>query len=344
MPTRRNVIGRILWPEKPSLFIIIGGAAGMVGDLANFFGDMVSPYYMVALFGVIAAIAMSMCLQRAFMVNADNKADVDAVVSCRACDAMRFGLFAFAAFILLVIVGQGQSATAVIGEKLGLIQKDVSEIKQDVGEIKQNVTSIAEVAQSGQIFSNPKSAEEFFANAWIYTNMRRDTASAYAAMQQMYSKFAPNKLDAAEMFFNSARGVKSRTELAAEAEALGKSIKDATLLVVAARNAPTAEEADRLYAEAANIDADQPFAYWDMQNPHSGITRASAGGSTERMIEALQKQVDGQKKFIEKISAKPVGYYFFLPQYQGDFEMIARQSLSGLEANLETLKGLRKPQ
>ncbi len=30
----------------------------------------------------------------------------------------------------------------------------------------------------------------------------------------------------------------------------------------------------------------------------------------------------------------------FLPQYQGDHETIARQTLSGLKANLETLEGL----
>src|SRR3546814_16747773 len=47
----------------------------------------------------------------AFMVNEGDPAAVEEVVQCAPCDAFRFGLFATAASVLLMLIGQGRSAT-----------------------------------------------------------------------------------------------------------------------------------------------------------------------------------------------------------------------------------------
>ncbi len=120
--TRIGIVRRIIWPAKASLFALIGGAVGLFGDLVNFFAEFLSANVLVIIFAVITAVAALLCFQRAFMVNAADDKAVDEVVQCAACDGFRFGLFATAAFILLMLVGQGQSATEAVGLQLGLIK------------------------------------------------------------------------------------------------------------------------------------------------------------------------------------------------------------------------------
>src|SRR3546814_8514235 len=69
------------------------------------------------------------------MVNEGDPAAVEEVVQCAPCDAFRFGLFATAAFVLLMLIGQGQSATETVGRQLGLIQSDVTAIRGDVSDL-----------------------------------------------------------------------------------------------------------------------------------------------------------------------------------------------------------------
>lgn len=346
MKLSRTVVKRIVWPQNGSLFAIIGGAAGLFADITAFFSALVSPYILLAVFSGLAVVSALLCFQRAMLADAGNAEAVDEVIRCRVCDSMRFSLFTAAAFMILILIGQGQTATETIVDRLGMIQKDVAKISdsvevigEGVAEIGQNVVEISEAVQSHKIIAAPKSAAEYYANAWIYTFAQRDTAKAMMALEAMYDAYEVNKLDAAELYYNTARQVKAREDLMAEMEKIGTERKDATLLLVAGRYATTREESERLYAKAREIDPDQPFAYWDMQNTHAPAGRAARIEAGSQAA-AMRLQASAIEAFLDRISKHPAGYYFFLPQYQGDHETIARQTLSGLKTNLETLEGL----
>jgi hypothetical protein len=334
------VITRILWPERASLFIIIGGAAGIVGDMANFFLEIISPLALIIIFGSVAAASTLLCFQRAMLVDAANEQDVEAVVHCGVCDAMRFGLFAAASFVVLLFVGQGQSATEKIAETLGLIHEDVKQISQDVSNINENVEQIGDVVQSQKIISNPKSAADFFTNAWIYSHIHRNPQKALDALDEMYKRFSPNKMDAAELYYNTARQIKGREELMATMEKYSEDQSDATLLVIAGRNATTSEESDRLYARAREMDPDQPFAYWDIMRFTATVSSTGIGPSEQKAM--AQKQVADIENFVERIGKKPASHYFFLPQYQPDHEMVARQTQANMQKNVEAYEGMEK--
>lgn len=332
------IIRKILWPERASLFVIIGGAAGLVGDITGFFSDLISPLLLVIVSGVIAAIASLLCLQRALLVNAQDDVAVNEVVQCRVCDAMRFGLFAFAAFILLLAVGQDKSATEVIAAKLGLIHEDVKAIGADVGEIRQEVGEISDIAQSQKIIANPKTAADYFRNAWIYSNIHRDAAKAHDSLKDMYADGGVGKLDAAELFYTTGVQTTGRAPLLKEMESIADDRKEPALLVVAARNANDIAEGDRLIAKALEMDADYPFAYWDLQRFTS--LASAAGVSPAEQSAMMKKQVEGIEKFITLIDEHPTSHYFFLPQYQPDYGSLARQNLSSARKTLETYEKL----
>ncbi len=335
MLPKAPMLRRILWPKQASMFVVVGGAAGLIGDMTSFFASFVSPTLLAVLFLAVAAATAWFCFHKASGVDASNAEAVEAVVECPACDAMRFGLFAAVAFGLLMLIGQGQSATETVGERLGLIQKDVSEISG-------NVRELTDMSQSQRIRSNPKTPEDFFANAWIYSNIQRDQSKAHGSLVDLYGRFGPRKLDAAELFFSSGRELKGRNELIAEMEQLAERQKDATLLVVAARNASDDAQASRLIERARALDPDLPFAWWDAQRMTQAMGRA--GVSPAEQTAMLRRQVDDLRAFLQKMGDQPAGRYFFLPQYQGDHEMLARQSLGNFEKTLANYERILQKQ
>ncbi|MBU0860082.1 MAG: hypothetical protein KJ667_09095 [Alphaproteobacteria bacterium] len=327
MKLNATVLRRIFWPERASLFVLIGGAAGMAGDMTSFFTDIISPAALTGLFGVVAAVCVLLCLQRALLVDESKPEEVKAVIKCGVCDAMRFSLFAAAAFTLLLIIGQGRSATENVAEMLGLMQKDVSQIAADVSEL-------SDIADSQKIIANPKVPEDFFRNAWIHANIQRNSPAAFASLEEMYKKFAPRKMDGAELFYNTGRQVKTRNELMIQMEAMAHDQKDVTLLVIASRNADTPEESLRLALAAREMDPEYPFAYWDIMNSSAAIARASIAAEDQRA--SIQQQVTDMEKFLSLMSDKPASYFFFLPQYQGDFDMMVRQTLGSMRMALRS--------
>ncbi len=343
MKVSRPVVMKILWPERGSLFAIVGGAIGLSGDITSFFSEFLSPYYLLSLFGVIALVSALLCLQRVSLAEATKSEPLEDVVKCGVCDAMRFSLFSFAAFILLLFIGQGQTATETISEKLGLIhsdvqkvQEDVTYIREEVGTVSGNVADIHSVIQSQKIIENPKAPEEFFANAWSYSYVNRNPAAALASLDSLYEKFSPRKMDAAELYFNSARPSYGREDLINKMVALGEKTQDATLLVVAARNAAAEEESERLYEKAQALDPELPFAYWDIQRASNTTGRADI--TQEQRMAAIEKQIVGIEKFLSLIENKPAGHYFYLPQYQADHEMVGRQTVSSLQTMVDSYK------
>lgn len=338
--SRWPLVRRIIWPERASLFVIIGGAAGLVGDITGFFSELVSPLLLVGVSGAIAGLASLLCLQRAFLIDASNEQAVSDVIQCRVCDAMRFGLFAFAAFILLFAVGKDKSATEVIAGKLGLIHEDVKQIGSDVTDIKQDVGEISDIAQAQKIVSNPKTAQDYFRNAWIYSNIQRDSAQAHQSLKDMYANTDVKKLDAAELFYNTGTQVSGRNPVLREMEEIADKNKDPSLLVVAARNASDIAEGDRLIAKALAIDPAYPFAHWDMQR---FTTIASATPPTPSEQKAMmEKQVAGIETFIAAIEEHPTSHYFFLPQYQPDYGSLARQNLESSKRTVENYQRIEE--
>ncbi len=333
MLPQATLIRRILWPKQASMFVIVGGAAGLMGDLTSFFAAFISPLFLALLFLLVAVSTACMCLAKASRVDTSDEQAVTDVVECGVCDALRFSLFAAVAFSLFMFIGQGQSATETVGERLGLIQKDVSEISG-------NVRQLTDMSQSQRIRANPRTPEDYFANAWIQSNIQRDQSSSHASLVAMYERFGPRKLDAAELFFSSGRDIKGRNELVAQMEKLALRQKDATLLVVAARNAGSDEQAARLGAQARQLDPDLPFAWWDVQ----AMTRtmASTGVDAPSQSAMIRRQVEDLKVFLAKIGDQPAGRLFFLPQYQGDHELLARQTLTNFESNLKTYERIEK--
>lgn len=328
------IVRKILWPERASLFVIIGGAIGLAGDITSFFSEFVSPAILTGAFAVIAAVAALLCLQRAFLVNTADDAAVQKVVECRTCDIMRFSLFAVAAFIVLLLVGQDKTATETIASKLGLIHEDVKKIGEDVGKISQDVSDISDVTQSQKLVAKPETAADYFRNAWIYTNIHRDPAKAHQSLNDMYDKTEVGKLDAAELYFDTGRQVEGRNPTVEKIIKTGKDKKDPALLVVAARNASDVAEGDALIAEAQSIDPSYPFAYWD---PQRFVTLASATAPTPpEQMALMERLVGGTKKFIELIGSKPSSAYFFLPQYQPDYEALANQTLTSSQKTLQS--------
>lgn len=323
------LLHRLVWPEKPSLFVIIGGAVGMAGDMASFFTGVIDLPVLALIFGIIAVSCTLLCLQRAALLKTDSVEEVKAVVECRVCDGMRFGLFATLAFLALLILGQGKTMTETMGEQLGLISRDVAQISSEV-------EGLSDITRSQKLVAKPSSAEDYFRNAWIYINMHRDPAKAFEAMTGLYKVHAPARLDAADLYYNAGRQVIGRDELLKRMEELGQERRDPSLLVIAARNASTPEETARLQAAARHIDADYPFAYWDIMAASAQMRRT--GVEPSQQVAMLTQQVADIETFIRLMGAKPASAYFFLPQYQPDYEVTARQTLGSLQSTLESYR------
>ncbi|MBB4632429.1 hypothetical protein [Sphingosinicella soli] len=327
MGSRIGIVKRIVWPARASLFALIGGAVGLFGDLVNFFSEFLSADMLVLIFAVITGVAGLLCFQRAFMVNAADDKAVDDVVQCTQCDAFRFGLFATAAFILLMLVGQGQSATEAVGRQLGLIKEDTAVIRDQVGDLHA-------MSQPQMIIDRPKSAADHFNNAWIYQMMQRNPAKAFAEMQALYGEYAPRKLDAAQLYFDAGNAVTGRTKLVEDMQALARKTGDATLLVIAARAAPSGEAGDAMAAEAQALDPELPFAWWDIMRPKPmrvpDMNQRGAAAQRDRFI--------AERALIEKFralyGAHPAQHWYFLPQYAGDMESIARQQSESMANNI----------
>lgn len=322
-----KILRRVIWPKQASMFVVVGGAAGLIGDLSSFFTAIIAPPILAVLFFCAAGLAAFFCLKKAGEVNMGMEQEVEAVVDCAVCDAMRFSLFAALTFVLLLFIGQGKSATEMMMDKLGLIHDDVAEISG-------NVQDLSDMSQSHRIISNPKTAQDYFTNAWIYTNIQRDQAKAFAAMESLYDKFGPEKLDAAEMYYTSGRQVKSRDELIAAMEAIAKKHNDATLLIVAGRNAVDPDMIKTLYAQAQARAPDMPFVYWDVQRQQQMMTSAAPDMESQRAM--LTAQRDGLEVFLAKMGDQPAGKYFYLPQYQPDYEVLARQTLGSVSGALQS--------
>jgi len=325
-----NYFVRVFVPENPTVFGFIGAGAGLFGDLANFLSERITAGLLMTLFAGGAGVAAAFCFRKALSVTERTEANAVAVGKCLPCDAFRATAVAGLIYLLLMVIGGGQSATEKIGETLGLIRKDVEKISTDVEAIRETTDAFA-------IIDKPKGAADRFHNAWIYQNMRRDGAKALAEIEALYAEGKPARLDAAELYFAAGRATQSREALIERMRALGLKNRDAALLVVAARNAPDPASGDALIAEARAIDPGHPFVWWDVQRQQPVAARP---GDIEGSLADYSAQKANIDKFLETMNGRPAGDFFYLPQHQADFESLARQQSGALAQNIATFEGL----
>ena len=323
MLTRAALLRRILWPGRASLFAVVGAAAGLLTDFVAFLANYVTPIWPLAGFAIVAIAAAAFCISRAFRLPApvDDSAAAE-VADCAHCDAFRFGLFGVFAFLLVLAIGDGGTATEAIGARLGIIE-------QKIDTMAAQVDDIAQITQPQMIIENPSRPADHFNNAWLLLNVRRDPSAAWQSLQALYAAAAPRKMDAAEMYFNVGKNSVPRSQLLADMRRLGEEKGDATLLVIAGRNATDTASADALYEAAQRLDATLPFAYWDMQRPELREARMVVGAAArDEQAAAARRKIASIEAFLARVANKPVGSYFYLPQYQADFEQVARQYLT----------------
>ncbi len=330
MNAKTPYLVRVFVPENPTVYGFIGGGAGLFGDLANFLSDKVTAGLLLALFALGAGVAAAFCVAKAMKVPEKTEANAIAVGKCLPCDAFRASIVAALIYLLLMIIGGGQSATETIGESLGVIKKEVEEISEDVSAIRETTDSVA-------IIAKPVNAADHFHNAWVYQNARRDSAKAWESIQALYARGAKGKLDSAELYFNIGRTIVAREALIDDMAGIGRRNKDAAMLVVAGRNEADEDKSKALYQEAQAIDATFPFAYWDIQRPRA--IAASAGG-IEGNLADLRSQKADIDAFAEKMKGAPASAFFFLPQHQADYDMIARQQTESLAQNIASYKSM----
>jgi hypothetical protein len=323
---RALLLRKVLWPQRIPPSGIIGGGAALLGDFSNLLSDKVTPAVLLSIFGAATAVFGLLCIQRALLlIPAEEGPALDEVAHCAVCDGLRIALAGTAVFLVLMIVGHGDSATEVIGKRLGLIQQEVHATAKDVGEIH-------DVVQPQMIIKRPSTPAERFNNAWVHMNIRRDPAQAWAAAQDLYAHGAPRKVDAAELYFNTGRQFVAREQLLAQMASLGRSQRDATLLVIAGRNTTDDAASDRLYAEARGIDPDLPIAQWDVIR--QGVRMGRFEGSFEAQRRALMGQKAAMEAFLAKLDASPPSKYYFIPQYQPDYAVSVRQMLTAVDRNI----------
>lgn len=328
---RWAVIRRVLWPARATLFAVLGTGVGMAGDVISFFSAFLTSLALVAIAAAVTLIAAIPCLKTSFAADAGDPAAVERAVSCLPCDAMRTGLFATAAFLVLAVIGNGDSATATIARRLGVIEASTTATRQDVGEL-------LTIAQPQAIIADPTQPADHFNNAWVYQNMRRDAVAAAREMTALYAGEAPRKLDAAQLYFEAASATRPRDAVLAEMQAMAERSGDATLLIVAARAAAPAE-ADRLLERARAMDPQLPFAWWDPM-------RMDLGGAGRTMLDAkaqaagLRERIARIEKFRTLYSAQPPARWFYLPQQQGDLTAIAQSMVASFQQTLGTYEAI----
>lgn len=319
------------------MFVVVGGVVSLAGDFASFLGNIASPQLLVWPAVGLAGLLSWFCLGQVGKLAADAPAETqEAAIQCRECDAFRVMLFASVGVVLLLLAGQGTTATERIGTQLGLIQRDVSAIREDT-------TAIRDVTSSSELVRNPRTEADFFRNAWISQMVRRDAQGSWDSIQALYRGHTPNKLDAADLYFNAGRSFLTREQLIAQMIQVGRDRRDASMLVMAARNVDTNEQAFALMDEARAIDPDLPLAYWDpMRVQFIGLV---PGGTPEQNLEQSRRALAGSERFLEIAARKPIAGYYFQPQYAPDMESFVRSQIDthrGAVQNWEQVVNARR--
>lgn len=297
MNSRIYIFMRALFQLRNTRWLALAGAGiALFGDVVDFFTSLVSRHILQIGLAAFATLTLYLCW-KFFAKGPPGDAPPDGATDCPECNATRFGIFATLAFGLLTFVGEGGSATGRISDQLGIIERDVSDIK--------------EALEPQTIIDDPETMADHFNNAFLYHYQRNDGASAVREMKALYGMGAPNKMDAAQLYFDTHTTQEARAETLAEMERIGMARRDATLLVVAARHAPAPGDRARLVAQAQVMRPELPYAWWDpMKQPDMAQARFSRYGEEAARLRA---EIATMEKFLALEAAMPPSRWFFMP-------------------------------
>lgn len=292
-----NFAKALVVPQNTRWLALAGTGIALFGDVVTFFTGLVNHTIFLIGLTLFAAITLYLCWQ-IFTKAPSKDIPLEQAVDCRECDATRFGIFATLAFALLAYIGGGESATAKVGEQLGIIQKDVADIK--------------EVLEPQSIIDEPETAADHFNNAFVFHHYRNDSANAIKSMKALYALDAPGKIDAAQLYFDAHATQEAKSRTLADMQRIGAEKRDATMLVIAARHASNGEERDRLIEQARSIAPDLPHAWWDPMvmpdAPRDTFTRP--GEEAAR----LRTRISNIEKFLALEEKSPPSQWFYMPK------------------------------
>ncbi|MGE3665301.1 MAG: hypothetical protein AB7G51_01590 [Steroidobacteraceae bacterium] len=340
MDTRGQLYWRLVWPRNTRIFAVVGAAMGLLPDIVSYLVERVTPFWPLIGFAMLAVLFGLLCFGRGAKVPLPTEAAVvDEVAACVPCDVFRFGASSALAFAVVLVAGQGSTATEKVGVRLGLIEQKLGVIADQVDTMSGQVEEFVQIAQPQAIVKQPRNAAEHFSNAWVHLNIRRDQAAAWNSLQAMYAGDAPRKIDAADLYFSVGKNFVARTALVEQMRRLAAERGDATLLVIAGRHAMEAAQADGLYEAARQLDPGLPFAYWDMQRPDLEPARMVVGeGARQAQAAPLRRKLEAIERFRGLAARRPMSAYFFLPQYQPDYEQVAMQMATTYRSSLSMLE------
>lgn len=300
-PSWAGFLGRIVIPRQEPFTAVLGAGVGLAGDLANFVTEVIRAPYLLAVFGALTIVLGAFCLKKARRNLTDGADDMDTAAKCRECDSLRISLYATIAFGILMVIGQGDSATARIGQQLGLIQADVADVR--------------DAMSSGIPVKNARTAEELFGNAYIYFHMRRDSTRASETLERLYRDHNPKKLDAADLYQQVLATTLSPGQVDAQLQAKGDTLSDPSFFVLLARKYNADPERSEAYRQRAlALDPTYAYAHWDPMG--TAIGAGPRVGDTAGALDYFPRQIERIDAFAARIQTDPPGRYFFVPQYQ----------------------------
>jgi len=282
--------------------ILTGTGIALFGDVIDFFSDLLARPVLLAGLVLFASVTLWLCW-RVFGDGAPQGDPPKEPTDCPECNATRFGGFACIAFGVLTLIGNGGSATATVGEQLGLIQQDIDEIQ--------------EVLEPQTIIDDPETMAEHFNNAFVYRTYRQDAVNAARSMADLYAIGAPRKLDAAQLYFDTQSAVAGRASVLAAMKRIGEASGDATLLVVAARNVASNDERRQLVARARQLAPDMPFVWWDPMMPEEPPLNAFTNPGDEGR--RLRQRIAEMEKAQALANAVPSSTWLYMPGFYGDY-------------------------
>lgn len=323
---------RLITPKNWTMSAVVGGSAAVAGDLIGFFSNLASPFWLVGVFGAALAVFGVLCVRKAMATGDDTGPAFDAVVECRECDGFRFSLFGTGVFLILALIGQGETVTERIARQLDVIEDNTTVTREGVEDIQ---TTLAATT----IVEDADTAAEMFNNAWIYLRHRDQGGPALAELDRLYAEFAPRKIDAAELYAAAARATMTRQQIVDRMTALGRSSGDETLLIVAARQVEDEAARRALREEARRMAPDQPFAYFDSEQYNEALT--GAGGDPRAMEERLAELIVLLDQAIPLLEGRPAGDFYYKPTFAADPLDMAEMYRSTAESQLNSFRQIR---
>ena len=341
---------QILFPKRLTIFGVVGSVIGLFGDLTKIPHNpsFIAAFVLALILCIIAGAYICyhhahLKVTLAFSVPgpAPDQKDVHKeAVSCWACDLFRSAIVALLIFALTCLVAPQQSLSAeLLPDKLlqalGLLQKDLAAVKADTTAIRSDTRQILSTVQ-GDIPSEATADDaENFRNAQRHVYQPGgNVETATMLIEAIYAHGGINKLDVAELYQEALSRLKGPTSARTQLLALAQSNRDASLLLVAARKASGAEDAQRLREIARSFDPAHPLLAFDPLDSNAAMLQS--GGTMAQMQAKALKEKQQIETFLRALDTSPMAHYYLVPQSMPDFAALAMQRRQMADMRLAT--------